>query len=151
MDSIKFGNISVPSVIKTLKPKNPAGWIEVPVPGFMLAQAISARRYLHGSGLSVMSSVELTDEGPDGKRPEYHISVSRIGHTGVMRATSNEARWVLDEFGFELCEEDNHVQGGIVRNFWRPVTENQVGMPCSCRDAEPEIKEDKGDYVWRAA
>jgi hypothetical protein len=66
-----------------------------------------------------------------------------------IRCDSNEAKWVLDQFGLEGAEEDNHVPFGIVRNFWRPVADKLVGIECQCKAEEPEIREDKGDFIWR--
>ena len=45
--------------------------------------------------------------------------------------------------------EDNHVPGGFVRNFWRPVADRFSGYECACVATEPAIVEDKGDFVWR--
>lgn len=99
------------------------------------------------TGLAVISAVEVADDGDGVERgPEYHISVSR---NGAQRATSQEAQQVLRDFDLEGAEEDNHVPGGNVRNFWRPVAENLVGIQCACKADEPAIVEDKGDYTWR--
>jgi hypothetical protein len=46
-------------------------------------------------------------------------------------------------------DEDNHVPGGFVRNFWKPVAEKLIGHVCPCKDNEPEMAENKGDFVWR--
>lgn len=59
---------------------------------------------------------------------------------------------INDDADFQLdngWEEDNHVPYGIARNFWRPLAENLVGIECKCKEEEPAIVEDKGDYVWR--
>ena len=36
-------------------------------------------------------------------------------------------------FGVEGALEDNHVPGGLVRNFWRPVADHLEGRECSVR------------------
>ena len=83
--------------------------------------------------------------------PEYHLSISRQTPAGPRRCTSEMARIVLRQFGLEGAEEDNHVPNGVVRNFWRPVADPLVGLECECKDEEPAIVEDKGDFVWRPA
>ena len=97
--------------------------------------------------LFAISAVEtMADED---KGPEYHISISKPLPSGVKRCDSNEARWVLAQFGLEGAEEDNHVPYGKVRNFWRPVANGLVGLECECKAEEPAVVEDKGDFVWR--
>lgn len=101
------------------------------------------------SGLCVISAVEVAKEADRIDRgPEYHVSISKNGNE---RCTAQEAQWVLEQFGLDGAEEDNHVPHGIVRNFWRPVAERLVGMECACKASEPAIVEDKGDYIWRGA
>ena len=83
--------------------------------------------------------------------PEYHLSISRQHRTlGTRRCTSEEARWVLVQFRLEGAKEDNHVPGGMVRNFWRPVADHLVGRECLCVADENAISEDRGDFIWRA-
>ena len=67
----------------------------------------------------------------------------------LARIDTNEAKWVLAEFGLDGAEEDNHVPHGIVRNFWRPVASGLVGKECRCKAEEVVIRENKGDFVWR--
>ena len=83
--------------------------------------------------------------------PEYHISVSQHSalRDGPVRADTLAAKWVLAQFGLDGALEDNHVPHGIVRNFWRPVSEPLVGRVCPCNATEVEIRENKGDFVWR--
>jgi hypothetical protein len=96
-----------------------------------------------------MSAVEFIDDGKVAG-PEYHLSISRQHPTlGTRRCSSVEARWVLKQFRLEEATEDNHVPGGLVRNFWRPVADPMVGRECPCVEVENAIREDKGDYVWR--
>jgi hypothetical protein len=94
-----------------------------------------------------MSAVEtMSDED---KGPEYHLSISKQVGGSPNRCTSNEAKWVLDQFGLDGAEEDNHVPFGVVRNFWRTVATPLVGLECECKDEEPAVVEDKGDFIWR--
>jgi hypothetical protein len=97
----------------------------------------------------VIAAVEYINDGKaDG--PEYHLSISRQHRTlGTQRCSSTEARWVMVQFALDGAKEDNHVPGGKVRNFWRPVADPLVGRECSCVETENAIAEDKGDYVWR--
>lgn len=139
-----------PCIVKTLRPKG-IGWRELPMDK-RFSMGFPSRAFMHDqSGLAVISAVEVAkDDGPE-KGFEYHISISKRQMNGSgCRATSNEAKWVLRQFELDGAEEDNHVPNGFVRNFWRPVVENLVGLECPCKDEEPAILEDKGDYVWRA-
>ena len=65
------------------------------------------------------------------------------------RCDTAAAKWVKRQFNLEDATEDNHVPGGVVRNFWRPVADNLSGYQCPCVKTEPAIREDKGDFVWR--
>jgi hypothetical protein len=144
------------SIVSLVSVKRPvvAGWRELPREAIPREAWQSARRvmraYFHeGYSLAVMSAVEYINDGKvDG--PEYHLSISRQHRTlGTMRCSSREARVVLRQFGVEEAIEDNHVPGGKVRNFWRPVADPMVGRPCPCADTENAMVEDNGDYVWR--
>jgi hypothetical protein len=136
-------------IVPVLRPKG-EGWMEVPG-----AQRHSfgypARAFSHKGGLFVISAVEVaSDKDGIDRGFEYHVSISRPVSPGVTsRCSSNEARWVLDQFGLEGAEEDNHVPHGRVRNFWRAVATPLIGMECACKEEEPAIREDKGDFVWR--
>ena len=137
-------------MIQVIPPKAPAaaaGWIELPRPPAWVSLGFDARMYAHpGRGLKVISAVEVaSDPGDIDKGPEYHISISRNGG----RCSSSDARQVLGDFGLDGAEEDNHVPGGFVRNFWLPVAEHLIGIECPCKASEPVMVEDKGDYVWR--
>ena len=141
-----FHDSGVVSVVSVLHPKG-EGWSEVSVSQkFSLGYPI--RAFIHESRLAVLSAVEVV---PDEKKgPEYHISISKQT-IPPSRCTSNEAKWVLDQFQLEGAEEDNHVPSGVVRNFWRPVADPLVGLECKCKETEPVIREDKGDFIWRPA
>jgi hypothetical protein len=138
------------SIIGVLRPKG-GGWHEIPIQAGnpLLAMGHPVRGYFHPrSMIQVMSAVELASDAVcDG--PEYHLSIIRSTPTGPARVDSNDARWVLDCFKFDGAREDNHVPHGRVRNFWRPVTGDWVGVRCHCEDEEPTIREDKGDFIWR--
>jgi hypothetical protein len=139
------------SITTALRPRF-AGWIEFQVGREILRLGGVARGYFHPkTHIAVISAVEVADDGKIDKGPEYHISISRQTPMGPRRCTSDTARWVLKQFGLEGSEEDNHVPGGMVRNFWRPVANPLVGLECECKDEEPAIVEDKGDFIWRAA
>jgi hypothetical protein len=151
MDTTNIYGIKVPSIIKTLKPKL-GDWIEIQPSGFVVRDSIAATAWLHRDGFFAISAIEKAyDKDGIDKGPEYHLSFSRQNAFGVFRVTSNQAKWLLSEFGCDGAIEDNHVPFGKVRNFWRPVNENFVGIECVCVGDEPAIKEDKGDYIWRPA
>ncbi len=142
----------IESIIKPLRPKNEDGWMRWPVPQVMYRSGYPCERWFHGlRALQVLSAVEVaTDKDGSSNGPEYHISISRaaLGLDGPQRCSSAEAKWVLRQFELDGAEEDNHVPGGKVRNFWRPVAESLVGKECACKADEPAIVEDKGDFVW---
>ncbi|MEM9760031.1 MAG: hypothetical protein AAF933_12395 [Pseudomonadota bacterium] len=106
-----------------------------------------------GDVLVVISSLEVARENHELEgRPYYHLSLSkrtRQSPNVAMRASRNEARFVRKAFDMLDAEEDNHVPSGMVRNYWLPVAENLIGKECPCKDEEPAIVEDKGEYVWR--
>lgn len=138
------------SIVAVLRPRL-VGWREVPTDTLPAGFNGPTRAFIHdASSLAVISAVEFIDDGKvDG--PEYHLSISRQHPTlGTRRCSSNEARWVLVQFGMEGGREDNHVPG-LVRNFWRPVADPMVGRECLCVEGENAIVEDKGDFIWRAA
>ncbi len=142
-------------MIGIIAPKRPAGpgWIQCAAPPEWVTMGYRAEAWENrGARLFVISAVEVaTDkDGHTSKGPEYHISISaRSQYGGVIRCSSADALWVLAQFGITEAEEDNHVPGGQVRNFWRPVADPLVGLLCECKDDEPAMREDKGDYVWR--
>lgn len=139
------------SLIAVKRPQLP-GWREVPMDGPVAREGGPARAFIHdASMLMVISAVEFVDDGKV-NGPEYHLSVSRQHPTlGTRRCSSAEARWAMVQFRVEGAIEDNHVPHGLVRNFWRPVADPMVGRECLCVEGENAIREDKGDFVWRAA
>lgn len=132
------------SIIKPKRPKG-TGWVSL---GQGQIYGFESHHWRHhDSGLCVISAVEVASDPDDIDRgPEYHISISKNGG----RCTSQEAKWVIRQFDAEGAEEDNHVPHGVVRNFWLPVAHHLIGAECPCKSTEPEIREDKGDYVWRS-
>lgn len=110
-------------------------------------QDVALEAWTHDeSGLFVITAVEVAhDPGKPFLGPEYHISISRAGQ----RCDAAEALWVLAQFDLTEAREDNHVPGGIVRNFWRPVADHLAGYECPCVRDEPAMRENRGDYVWR--
>lgn len=149
-DSVYLGASALPDVIKPLSPRVP-GWIKKPVPAEMQT-GFPIEVYVNPAhGFVVMSAVEVAVDphGPE-LGPEYHLSISASSRTGgKKRIALSDAKAVLRQFGMEGAIEDNHVPNGFVRNYWRPVAESLVGIECSCKDIEPEIKQDKGDFIWR--
>ena len=99
--------------------------------------------------LYVLSAVEVAMD-TDGvhRGPEYHLSVSK--QTSMLqpsRCSAEEGQLVLQAFGLDGWEEDNHVPNGVVRNYWRAVAENMVGRECACKETEPKVVE--GDFEHR--
>lgn len=112
----------------------------------------------HEYGVRALSAVEVVNEPehPEQNGPHYHVSFTRWrfgakGVEGPLRIDSADAAYLLRTCfgGLEGWEEDNHVENGQARNFWRPVDETRVGMECFCKRYEPRVIEDGGDYVWR--
>lgn len=137
-------------IVSVLRPKG-GGWVEIPGAN-RFTGGFPGRGYMHQArGLFVISAVEVAaDKDGIDRGFEYHLSISRPISPNVMaRCSSDEARWVLDQFRLDGAEEDNHVPYGKVRNFWRAVASTLVGMECACKEEEPAIVEDKGDFVWR--
>lgn len=138
-----------------IPPKKPGAgtsraWVQLPTPPEFGAYGYEAIAFRNVSaGINVISAVEVAKDA-DGidRGPEFHVSISKDGRK---RCSSSEAREVLRVFDMGGAEEDNHVPGGFVRNFWRPVADRFVGLECACKESEPAIREDKGDFVWRPA
>ncbi len=140
----------IKSVITPKCPKS-GGWaIQInsllPEPLFVLGYPVEAWWHQQ-NGLFVLSAVEVVREpGKIDLGPEYHLSISAGGNK---RCSHADALWVLAQFDLLDALEDNHVPGGFVRNFWRPVADHLSGYECACVATEPTIVEDKGDFVWR--
>lgn len=136
-------------MIDIIKPKRPSGpgWVRQPDPPKQVTMGFTGEAYFHPESIIyVITAVEVAKDA-DGidRGPEYHVSMSKDRR----RCTAADALWVQAVFGMLDAEEDNHVPNGVVRNFWRPVADKFVGMDCACKDAEPVMREDKGDYIWR--
>lgn len=134
------------ALFSVLRPTTP-GWHEVPG-AQRYSAGYPAKAFFHQQhSLFVISAVEVASD--EDKGPEYHISISKQLVSGPTRCTSHEAKWVLEQFGLQGAEEDNHVPSGVARNFWRPLATGLIGMDCKCKADEPAIVEDKGDFIWR--
>jgi hypothetical protein len=135
--------------ISIIKPKTPAGsgWVDC---GESPTESISGYEgriwFFTEREIVAISSVEVVKNAGD-KGPEYHLSISKNGH----RCSRNEARFVLKCFGMTDAEEDNHVPGGFVRNYWLPVADPLIGKDCECKATETAIVEDGGEFIWRGA
>ncbi|MBG0879401.1 hypothetical protein H0X90_21665 [Burkholderia sp. 9775_39] len=140
----------IESVIKPRRPKAD-GWKFMGPASPETTLGFEGECWFHrASHLFVISAVEVAaPEGGVSKGPEYHISISLQTLEGTARCTSANAMFVLSAFDLLEAEEDNHVPNGLVRNFWRPIADNLVGLECACKADEPAIVEDKGDFVWR--
>lgn len=140
----------IESIIKPLRPTG-TGWADCGDASF--AAGYECHRWYHdNTDLQVLSAVEVArDKDGIDRGPEYHISISKVDRVKMkpVRCSYQDARWVLKQFGLEGAEEDNHVPGGVVRNWWRTVAEPLIGLECACKADEPAIVEDKGDFVWR--
>lgn len=136
------------SIIKPKAPRLNNGWRLLPEVDKRFTIGYEGFAYRHiDSGILIISAVEVVvDKDSIERGPEYHISISK---SNQQRCSSSEAGWVLNQLGLEGAEEDNHVPNGFVRNFWRPVAEKLIGIECACKESEPVMKLDKGDFVWR--
>ncbi len=139
------------SVIQPLAPKDAAAWVCLGDVRQVLRSPFPVMGYQHPEFfLQVFSAVEVVNDPKERipKGPEYHISiVRRVGGNKPTRCSAAEAKWVLEQFGLDGWEEDNHTPGGQARNFWRPVAEPLVGLECACRNEENVLVED--DYTSR--
>lgn len=103
----------------------------------------SAEVYDHPSGMRVLSSVDHVWIDAERHQLEYHVSISCAGR----RATRAQVDQALRDFGMRKGFEDNHVPGGIARNFWLPVN---PADPTGCHCELDEKPHDEGEgYVWR--
>lgn len=148
---IQAAGMVAESIIKPLTPKGDS-WRQLPLPPSVRGQGALMMRFQHRAGYNVLSAVEMVEE-ERGSKPalHYHISITKYLHGEVGRCPSQEALHLLKSFELDGWEEDNHVPHGLVRNYWRPVVDNDVGKECPCKDAEPVIREMKGNYIWRPA
>lgn len=148
MAADRFSNGAV-SLVTLPRPRD-GDWVEVPNAQQIMKASHPLRAYSYPpNNLFAIIAIEFVDDGKvDG--PEYHLSISHPVSPGVARRCDrNAARWVLRQFGLDGAKEDNHVPGGQVRNYWRPVADAMVGRECPCVEDEPMIVEDRGDFVWR--
>lgn len=141
--------VSAKSIIQPLRPLWPDWSGPFPVDP-RVSMGYAATSFLHEKErIFVISAVEVAaDKDGIDRGPEYHISISKRSVAGACRCSAAEAMWVLHQFGLDGAEEDNHVPGGVARNFWRTVADALVGLECACKEAEQAVVD--GDYVWRA-
>ena len=136
------------SIIKPLRPSGP-GWDGPHPVSSHVTLGYPGELWFHRAhSLSVISAVEVAKD-TDGidRGPEYHISIAKQTPLGPERCSAAEASWMLDQFGLDGAEEDNHVPNGKARNFWRAVAEPLIGLECACKDSEAVVIE--GDYEHR--
>lgn len=140
----------IDDIIQPLAPSGP-GWIGYGDKRHVLGSVYPITSWEHPElHIFVLSAVEVaTDSDQVSRGPEYHISVSKQYQRGVAtRCSQEEGQFVLRAFGeLDGWEEDNHVPGGQVRNYWRAVAENMVGLECACKQTEAVVIE--GDYEHR--
>lgn len=147
---IEEADMSAVSIVQPLRPTSTL-WKIVPntLPYDPVIKSLALTFWLQKQdcAFSVISAVEVVEQD---KGPEYHVSMCKFDRHGRrLRCDSNEARWIVGQFQLDGAEEDNHVPGGMVRNFWRPVAEPKIGEECPCKDEEPVMRENKGDFIWR--
>lgn len=130
---------------QSVTPKRPSSgaWVRTGSHGFDAGTGpVAAEVYDHPSGTRVLSSVDFIPE-PEGHGLEFHVSISCAGR----RASREQVRAALRDFGMKRAEEDNHVPGGIARNFWLPVDPKD---PVGCECVNTEKPHDEGDgFIWR--
>lgn len=94
-------------------------------------------------GIGVLSTL-VDATAPDGSGdtiPQWHLSVSADGQ----RPTADHLRRVIDCFGIDEFELDNH-HPGIAQHIWIPV-DTRRRVDCECKSDETIIVEDDG-YTW---
>lgn len=128
----------IDSIIAPKRPLEAESWVCTSKPAF------ATEVWDHPEGVRVISAVENAAELAFlPATPHYHISIS----FNQGRIEADFAQVVLQLFGMDDAEEDNHVPDGIARNYWMPVAVRNIGKDCICKSTEPAIVE--GDYVWR--
>jgi hypothetical protein len=136
------------------KPRRPSGsgWVQGRAPDARVALGFESETWYHWpSALYVISAVEAAAaEGGMDEGSEFHVSISLQPMNRVPeRCTTADAPWVCAQFDLLEAEEDNHVPNRFVRYFGRPVTDRLIGLECACKEDEPAVVEDKGDFIWR--
>lgn len=82
------------------------------------------------------------------EQPMYHISISQIKPNGRL-LSNEECEEILKLTGLDGWEEENHVRHSRVRNYWRAVNENRVGLPCPCVKTEPKERDRQSGKITR--
>ncbi|HZF28716.1 MAG TPA: hypothetical protein VE907_06345 [Gammaproteobacteria bacterium] len=148
-------DFGLPLIVKPFRPLT-GGWepVEVAWPRDRRQRYVIEKYYNRGQELQVITAIEMVE--PDDlvvrpRRAEFHVSVSGLKWMAPApyRVSDSRARWAMKQFGYAGYTEDNHVPGGIARNYWRPVDDHFQGEVCKCLEREPTMREMKGDYVWR--
>ena len=129
--------------MKPKKPKNQKEWF---VQKSTLIDGFSNMSYFHKEKkLQVISSFGRADGILEGvMHDQFHVSISKKGE----RCSIAEANWVLGQFDMLNAIEDNHVPFGKVRNFWKPIEQEFVGIKCTCEGKSPRIVEGDRDMVY---
>jgi hypothetical protein len=126
-------------------PKHGTGWREELLPQAMLMRLRAgefASIWTRGKA-TVISALEFA-ELPDGSSeigPQWHLSISSRGG----RASGEQVKRALTDFGVAGAEEDNH-EPGIARHFWRPVDPARR-RDCQCKADEVTVIEPDG-HSW---
>lgn len=93
-DTFADGTLSITPV---LRPRG-SGWEEIPMDK-RFTLGYPARAFIHRrQSLSVISAVEVADDGAVDKGPEYHISISKQLVTGGRRCDSTVPRFSVEEY-----------------------------------------------------
>jgi hypothetical protein len=102
-------------------------------------------RWASGDVIACASRHEFDEPNKAGlliHKVQFQVSIS----VGGRRATDDEIRGVLADFGFEGAEEDNH-SSGLARHFW--LDEGRTVQPeCPCKATEETVVEPDG-YRWQ--
>ncbi len=126
-------------MVRIIKPKRPKSSRWRHYDDFEFLPGAFAERWIHDSGLFVLSSVDAPDRDLG---PQYHISISNSGK----RATTNQALVALKAFDMEHSDEDNHTL--MARQYWQPVADHMAEYVCPCKKSEAKINLDDGDFVY---
>jgi hypothetical protein len=91
--------------------------------------------------ISELSTLELP-QGGGAVGPTWHVSIARHGRR---RASDEEVRRILGDFGMREAEEDNH-EPGVARHFFLPLDPAFRGI-CECKEADRVVVERDG-HRW---
>ncbi|MAU41014.1 MAG: hypothetical protein CMF31_05260 [Kordiimonas sp.] len=94
----------------------------------------------NSEGVFALSSVCIVDNGYLPPHWEWLISFSMMGR---YRPSNKMMKKVLEEWGLEDFEEDNH-GCGVARKYWM-ARDEEYRQPCPCKDEEMITE---GDYQY---